>query len=90
MTIRPATHEDLDAAIAVWRHASTARRPGVAVPDEAEARVRGYTQKSDACLIVADDGPDLIGMALVMQGLADYGAGNFGEEVVHYELTLAG
>lgn len=74
VTIRSAHPGEVDQAVAVWRRANTARRAGAAVPAEAEHRVRSYTQKADAFLLVADETGELVGMALGMQALADDGA----------------
>ena len=40
-----------------------------------EERVRGHLAKTDSFLAVADDGGEVVGMALGMQGLDDDGAG---------------
>lgn len=71
--VRTGRLSDVDAALAVWREASTARR-GVAPPDH-EARIRASLQNPDTFLSIAEDGPDVIGMAEGMQALDDDGAG---------------
>jgi ribosomal protein S18 acetylase RimI-like enzyme len=73
--VRPGRAEDVEPAVAVWQVANTARRGGVPVPAEHEQRVRGYLAKPDAFLVVAQDGGDLIGMAVGFQGCEDDGAG---------------
>src|SRR4051812_33390273 len=42
VTIRDGRPDDVEAAVAVWQVANTARRGGVPVPAEHEHRVRGY------------------------------------------------
>ncbi len=75
LRVRAGGPADVDNAVAVWLAANTARRGGRAVPIEHEARVRGYTSKPDAFLLVAEDVGEVVGMGLGMQGLADDGAG---------------
>ncbi len=75
VAIRPGVAEDFAAAVAVWRAASEARRGGLAVRPEREEQVQRALHKADAILLVADDGADIVGMALGVQGLADDGAG---------------
>ena len=66
---------DVEPAVAVWRAAQTARQGGRPVRVENEERVRSYTLKSDSFLLLAEDGGEIKGMGLGMQGLADDGAG---------------
>jgi len=75
VTIRPGRPDDVEAAVAVWQVANTARRGGVPVPAEHEQRVRGYLAKHDAFLFVAEAGDQLVGMAVGFQGCEDDGAG---------------
>ena len=56
VVVRPGGGPDLDPAVAVWQASNTARRGGLPVPAEHEARVRGHAGKPDAFLLVADDG----------------------------------
>ncbi len=65
---------DFDAALAVWRSANEARRGGSASAEHGE-RVRAHMKNPSAFLLVADDGGEIVGMAVGMQGLADDGAG---------------
>src|SRR5687768_10087595 len=53
--IRRGQPEDIDPAIEVWRVSNTARRDGLSIPPEHDARVRGAARKPDAFLVVADD-----------------------------------
>src|SRR3954471_19190096 len=73
--IRPGQPDDVDAAVAVWNVANTARRGGVPVPAEHEQRVRGYLALDHSFLVVAEDRGELVGMALGMQAGEDDGAG---------------
>ncbi|MEJ7763369.1 MAG: GNAT family N-acetyltransferase, partial [Thermomicrobiales bacterium] len=66
---------DFDAAVAVWRVASAARRDGRPSSPEQEARVRASLRKPDAFFVVADDAGVVVSMAVGMQGLAHDGAG---------------
>ncbi|HVE64157.1 MAG TPA: GNAT family N-acetyltransferase [Mycobacteriales bacterium] len=75
MSIRPGEPADSDAAVSVWRHSNLARRGGAPMPDIDEERVRGYLDKSDAFLVVAEADGELTGISLGMQGKADDGAG---------------
>jgi len=75
VVVRPGGGPDLDPAVAVWQASNTARRGGLPGPAEHEARVRGHAGKPDAFLLVADDGGEVVGMAVGMKGLADDGAG---------------
>lgn len=59
----------------MWLTANTARRGGEPVAAQHELRVRGYADKPDAFLVVADDAGEVTGMALGMQACADDGAG---------------
>ena len=68
--------DDLDHAIAVWRAANTARRFGQAPSPAREAQVRRAALKPDAVLVVAEERSMIIGMALVVDELADDGAGS--------------
>ncbi len=86
--IRRGVPADIDPAIDVWRAANAARRGGRPVPAEHEERVRGYVLKPDAFLLVADDGGDLVGRALGMQGLADDGAGPPVPGLLHISLVF--
>ena len=67
--------EDAEPAVAVWLAANTARRDGLPLRPEQEARARGQVRKPGAFLLVADAAGDVVGMALGMQGLSDDGAG---------------
>lgn len=73
--VRAGGPADHDAAVAVWLTANTARRGGEPVAAQHELRVRGYADKPDAFLVVADDAGEVTGMALAMQACADDGAG---------------
>ena len=73
--VRDGRQSDVEAAVAVWQQANTARRGGTPAPETHEARVRGYLASSDSFLSVAQDGADLVGMALGMQGLDQDGKG---------------
>lgn len=73
--VRPGGPTDVDPAVAVWQAANTARRGGQPVPPAHEARVRGYAEKADSFLFVAEEAGEVVGMAWGMQGLADDGAG---------------
>lgn len=75
LVLRSGLPQDFDAAIAVWRAASAARRGGRPPSPEREAQVTGQVRKPDAFLVVADDGAGVVGMAVGVQGLADDGAG---------------
>jgi ribosomal protein S18 acetylase RimI-like enzyme len=66
---------DLELVIAVWRAALATRRDDRPVQAEQEGRVRSYAGKPDAFLLVAEDGGEVVGMGLGMQGLDDDGAG---------------
>ena len=66
---------DVELAVAVWRAAEVARRSGRPVRAEHEQRVRNYTRKPDAFLLLAEDASEVLGMGLGMQGLAGDGAG---------------
>ena len=81
--IRAGEAEDVDAAVAVWRSANTARRGGQPVPDEHEHRVRGYMGKEDAFFLVAEDRREVVGMALGMQALEDDGVGPPSDGLCH-------
>ena len=71
--IRRGAPADVEPAVAVWLAANTARRDGLPLRPEQEAR--GHVRKPDAFLLVADAAGEVVGMALGMQGLADDGAG---------------
>lgn len=73
--IRAGHPSDIDAAVAVWKAANTARRGGVNVPPEHESRVRRYLRKPDTFLAVAAADTGVVGMAVGMQALDDDGAG---------------
>ncbi len=73
--LRGGRPEDIDAAVAVWRVASAARRGGRPTSPQREERVRASARKPDAFLVIADDSGTIVGMALAMQGLADDAAG---------------
>lgn len=73
--VRAGTSADAEAAIEVWELANVARRGGLPVPAQHEARVHGYLKKADSFLAVADEGGTMVGMALGMQALDDDGAG---------------
>jgi len=75
MTVRIAQARDVDAAMAVWRAATVARRPDRPMPPELEARSRGCFAKPDAFAVVAEDEGRMLGVGLGMQGRADDGAG---------------
>lgn len=75
IVVRIGRLDDADAAVAVWQLANTARRGGWPVPVQHETRVRGYLADADSFLVVAEDGEELVGMALGMQALADDGTG---------------
>lgn len=84
--IREGDTEDFGAAIAVWREANLAR--GRPVPESEVERVRSYSTIPDAFLLVADDGGDVIGMALGMQGLEDDGLGPPIEGLCHIAMVF--
>lgn len=73
--VRAGQATDADAAVAIWRVASTARRDGVPLPDEHEQRVRGYLAATESFLAVASDDDVVVGVALGMQALDDDGTG---------------
>lgn len=75
VVLRRGLPEDVDAAAAVWRVASAARRGGRPVPPEHEVRVRASLRGTDAFVVVAADSGAVVGMAVGRQGLADDGAG---------------
>lgn len=75
LILRDGSSADAEAAITVWRAANTARRDGRPPPPAHEQRARNAISKPDAFLIVADDGDEVVGMTLGMQGRADDGTG---------------
>lgn len=75
VVIRSGRPTDVDPAVAVWRAASEARREGLAVAAGREEQIRRALRKPGAFLLVAEDGGDIVGMAVGMQGLADDGTG---------------
>lgn len=74
ITVRPGTSADADGAVEVWR-ASTTVRAGRPPSASAIERVASYPTRAEAFFVVAEDGGDIVGMALGMQALADDGAG---------------
>lgn len=88
--IRSGGPADVEAALSVWRAADAARR-GVgppAVPAVREERVRGSLLKSDSFLAVAEDGGQLVGMALGMPALDDDGAGPPIRDTCHVSMVF--
>jgi GNAT superfamily N-acetyltransferase len=68
--VRQGRLSEIDAALAVWRMANSARN----LSNHA-GRLRAWAHDPDAALLVADDRGRLVGMALRLQGRADDGAG---------------
>jgi len=70
-SVRAANHADLDFLLPLWRELEEVQGPYRAYPpvEEAETRIRasftGAIDAEDADLLVAFDGPDAVGMALV-------------------------
>jgi len=79
---------DVELAVAVWRAAEVARRSGRPVRAEHEQRVRNYTRKPDAFLLLAEDASEVLGMGLGMQGLAGDGAGPPVPELCHIAMIF--
>jgi ribosomal protein S18 acetylase RimI-like enzyme len=75
VVLRRGRAADVEPAVAVWRAAQAARQGRRPVRVESEERVRSYTLKPDAFLLLAEAGSEVVGMGLGMQGLADDGAG---------------
>lgn len=75
VTIGPATPDEREAALAVWRAAIAARRAGRPAPAHVEDRVRRGLDRDEGFLVVARDGARVVGMALGLPGRADDGAG---------------
>jgi ribosomal protein S18 acetylase RimI-like enzyme len=75
VVVRGSQPEDFDAAFAVWRDASTARRGGLPPSARREEQVRETMRTPDALHVVADDGGTIVGMALAQVGRADEGMG---------------
>ena len=75
LAVRLGGPADVDAAVAVWRTANTARRGGRPIPAEHDERIRRFARTPDAFLIVAADAGEVVGMALGLQGLDADGAG---------------
>lgn len=75
VVLRRGRAADVEPAVAVWRAAQAARQGGRPVRAENEERVRSYTRKPDAFLLLAEEDGEVVGMGLGMQGLADDGAG---------------
>ena len=86
--IRPGNADDFEAAIAVWREANLARRGGRPIAASHEERVRSYSNIPDAFLLVADDGGDVVGMGVGMQGLEDDGLGPPIEGLCHISMVF--
>jgi len=75
VTIGLGAPEDYDEAVRVWRASNTARRGGRPARAGGDERVRRHMGLADAFLLVARDGPRVVGITLGMQGRADDGAG---------------
>lgn len=84
--IRKGDAEDFESAITVWREANVAR--GRPVRESEVERVQNYSTIPDAFLLVADDGGDVVGMALGMQGLEDDGLGPPIEGLCHISMVF--
>ena len=88
VVVRCRSAVDGELAIAVWRAAEAARRGGRLVRAEHEERVRSYTRKPDAFLLLAEDAGEVVGMGVGMQGLADDGAGPPVPELCHIAMIF--
>ena len=75
VVLRLADAEHAEAAVAVWRAASTARRGGRPPSSERDARVRAHLREPGALLVVAEDAGAAVGMAAGVPGRTDDGAG---------------
>jgi hypothetical protein len=75
VTVRTGQPEDLEAAVAVYRAASKARRGGRRTSREREELVRRELRRPGLFFVVAEDAGVLIGIASAMPGLADGGTG---------------
>ncbi len=88
MVLRRGSAADGELAVAVWRAAHTARRGGRPVWAVHEERVRTYTRKPDAFLLLAEDAGEVVGMGVGMQGHADDGAGSPVPELWHIAMIF--
>ena len=88
VVLRCGSAADGELAVAVWRAASAARRGGRPVRAEHEERVRSYTRKPHAFLLLAEDAGEVVGMGVGMQGLADDGAGPPVPELCHIAMIF--
>jgi ribosomal protein S18 acetylase RimI-like enzyme len=86
ITTRPAGLSDLAAAAAVWEQANVARdkAPGT----ERIARVKAKLADPGAVVIVAEEGSEVVGMALAEPGLADDGVGSSLPELCHISMVF--
>lgn len=73
VAIRSGGPADIEPVVRVWQAANTARRDGLPMPPENEARVRAYLSRSDAFLLVADVSREVAGLALGMRDPTDDG-----------------
>ncbi len=74
--VRSGKPADTEPAISVWRTANARRKGGRPVTSEHEKRVRNLLRKPDAFVLVADDGDELVGMAVGVQGRTRGGEGS--------------
>jgi ribosomal protein S18 acetylase RimI-like enzyme len=74
VTVRVGGPEELEAGIAVWRAANSARL-GRPVRAQHETRVRSYGDAEGFFFVVAEDGGSVVAGAIGMQGRADDGRG---------------
>lgn len=86
--IRPGEPADFEPAISVWRAANTRRKDGLPVTPEHEERVKNLLRKPDALLLVADDGGELVGMAVGVQGRTQGGAGTPIDGLCHISMIF--
>ncbi|MGH2551787.1 MAG: GNAT family N-acetyltransferase [Thermomicrobiales bacterium] len=75
ITVRLGRPDDFEAAIGIYLASNDARRGGIPTPVHHIERVRASMRKPDAINLIAEDERECVGMALAMQGLANYGAG---------------
>ena len=86
--IRPGEPADFEPAIFVWRAANARRKNGLPVTPEHEKRVRNLLCKPDAFLLVAEDGGELVGMAVGVQGRTREGEGSPIEGLCHISMIF--
>lgn len=78
-------HEELDAAVGVWREANIAR--GAPHGPERTARIRAKLSASDALPFVALR-PGIVGMALAEPGRLDDGEGELDPSLLHISMVF--